>query len=112
MRNVYRDEILRRDNAVGSRKTVMTAVKAIGRKGHVTSDHWMGAAKGQENSRNNRITCNRCGGKGHKRSQCPSHNDEEEDNKEVNSKHKKPKRETFGVHCTKPLPTVMKNAGH
>ena len=34
MRNVYRDEILRRDKkAFGSRKTVMTAVRTNGRKG-------------------------------------------------------------------------------
>ena len=50
MRNVYRDDILCRDkNTVGNRKTVMTAVRAIGRKGQVTSDNWMGAAKGKEN---------------------------------------------------------------
>ena len=51
MRNVYRDDILRRDskNTVGSQKTVMTDVRTIGRKGQVTSDNWMGAAKGLGN---------------------------------------------------------------
>ena len=103
MRNVYRDDILRRDskNTVGSQKTVMTDVRTIGRKGQVTSDNWMGAAKGKENYRNHRMTCYRCGGKGHRRSQCPSHHDEEEENETVDKRHKKSKRETWcSLHKT------------
>ena len=75
----------------------MTAVRAIGRKGQVTSDNWMGEAKGNENHRNHRMTCYRCGG----RSQCPSHHDEEEENETVDKRHKRYKRETWcSLHKT------------
>jgi len=111
MRNVYRDEILRRDkNAVGSRKTVMAAVRANGRKYRLTAI----TGREQLTGRKTRETKSLATGAGVKVTSDRSARVARMKRRKMRRSTRSTRRpsERLGVHCTKPLPTATKNAGH